>query len=186
MGIPDNVPVFLFVGSGFDRKGLAILLHALSQLPSARLIIVGKDKHGARYRALAEQLGVSQRIHWAGAVTDPAAWYGLGHALVLPTVYDPFPNVVPEAMASGLPVITSNSCGGAELIKEGNNGFVIKHDDVPSLVRAMTVLLDMARAKEMGKASRESVSGHSLAAMAGQLQELYSRLLHEGNVATGP
>ena len=178
LDIPDGVPVFLFVGSGFERKGLSSVLRAMAQLPEpAWLIVVGKDKYAARYRKLAEELGVAARIHWAGAVTDPAAWYGLGHALVLPTVYDPFPNVVPEAMASGLPVITSSSCGGAEMIKEDINGFVIEHDDIPGLARAMSGVMDLARAREMGKASREAISVHSLVAMAKKLQELYAQLL---------
>jgi UDP-glucose:(heptosyl)LPS alpha-1,3-glucosyltransferase len=178
LGIPVDAPVFLFVGSGFERKGLAVLLQAMAQLPKpAWLIVLGQDKSAARYRALAEQLGVAARVHWAGVVPDPANWYGLGHALVLPTLYDPFPNVVLEAMASGLPIVTSTSCGGAELVREGGNGFVLKHEDVPGLVQAMTELLDTDRARMMGAVSRSTVSDYSLAAMTEQLLKLYSRLL---------
>jgi UDP-glucose:(heptosyl)LPS alpha-1,3-glucosyltransferase len=178
LGIPSDAPVFLFVGSGFERKGLAVLLQAMARLPKpAWLIVLGQDKSAARYRALAEQLGIASRVHWAGTVADPASWYGLGHALVLPTLYDPFPNVVLEAMASGLPVVTSTACGGAELVQEGVNGFVLKHDDVSGLVLAMTELLDTDRARVMGTASRIAVSGYSLAAMTERLLKLYSELL---------
>lgn len=178
LGIPADASVFLFVGSGFERKGLAVLLQAMAGLPKpAWLIVLGQDKSAARYQALAKRLGIDSRVHWAGAVPDPASWYGLGHALVLPTLYDPFPNVVLEAMASGLPVITSTSCGGAELVREGVNGFVLNHDDVPGMAKAMTELLDIDRAREMGAASRIAVSGCSLAAMSEQLLKLYSELL---------
>lgn len=177
LGIPADAPVFLFVGSGFERKGLATLLQALAQLPQpAWLIVLGQDKSTARYRALAKQLGIATRVYWAGTVSDPANWYGLGHALVLPTLYDPFPNVVLEAMASGLPIITSTSCGGAELVHKGN-GFVLEHDDAPGLTQAMAKLLDTDRARAMGAASRTVVSDYSLAAMTEQLLQLYSKLL---------
>ena len=178
LGIPSDVPVFLFVGSGFERKGLSVLLQAMARLPKpAWLIVLGQDKSSDRYRAKAERLGIASRVHWAGSVSDPAAWYGLGHALVLPTLYDPFPNVILEAMASGLPVVTSTSCGGAELVQEAVNGFVCKYDDVSGLVQAMSELLDTDRAREMGAASRVAVSSYSLAVMSGQLLKLYSELL---------
>ena len=170
--------VFLFVGSGFERKGLAILLQAMARLPkSPWLIVLGQDKYAARYRALAEQLGIASRVHWAGAVPDPASWYGLGDALVLPTLYDPFPNVILEAMASGLAIITSTACGGAELVQEGVNGFVRKHDDVAGLAQAMAKLLDTDRARTMGDASHTAVSGYSLVAMTEQMLKLYANLM---------
>jgi len=178
IGIPADVPVFMFVGSGFERKGLAVLLQAMALLPRpAWLIVLGQDKSVACYRALAEQLGIASLVYWAGTVDDPASWYGLGDALVLPTLYDPFPNVVLEAMASGLPVVTSTSCGGAELVQEGINGFVLKHDDLSGLAKAMTELLDGVVARKMGAASRMAVSGYSVTAMTEQLIKLYSNLL---------
>jgi UDP-glucose:(heptosyl)LPS alpha-1,3-glucosyltransferase len=180
IGIPADVPVFMFVGSGFERKGLAVLLQAMALLPGqAWLIVLGQDKSAVRYHDLAEQLGIASRVYWAGTVDDPASWYGLGDALFLPTLYDPFPNVVLEAMASGLPVVTSTSCGGAELVQEGVNGFVLKHDDVSGLAKAMTELLDRDRARKMGAASRMAVSGYSVTAMTEQLVRLYSSLLEE-------
>jgi UDP-glucose:(heptosyl)LPS alpha-1,3-glucosyltransferase len=178
LGIPADAPVFLFVGSGFERKGLAAVLQALARLPKpAWLIVLGQDKSAARYRALADQLGIAGRIHWAGAVSDPASWYGLGHALVLPTLYDPFPNVVLEAMASGLAIVTSDACGGAELVQEGVNGFVRSHGDIAGLSQAMARLLDPERAREMGAVSRATVSDYSLAAMTERLLGLYDSLL---------
>ena len=179
LGIPADAPVFLFVGSGFERKGLAPLLQAMAHLAKpAWLIVLGQDKSAARYRALAEQLGIASRVHWAGAVSDPASWYGLGDALVLPTLYDPFPNVVLEAMASGLAIITSTACGGAELVQEGVQGFVRKHDDVAGLALAMAELLDVERAHTMGLASRNAVSGYSLTAMTEQMLKLYANLMN--------
>jgi UDP-glucose:(heptosyl)LPS alpha-1,3-glucosyltransferase len=179
IGVPVDVPVFMFVGSGFERKGLAVLLQAMARLSNkpAWLIVLGQDKSMARYRTLAEQLGIASRVYWAGAVDEPSSWYGLGDALVLPTLYDPFPNVVLEAMASGLPVVTSSSCGGAELVREEVNGFVLRHDDLSGLAKVMTVLLDRDRACKMGAASRMAVGSYSITAMTEQLIKLYSILL---------
>lgn len=176
LGIPVEAPVFLFVGSGFARKGLAITLEAMARLSApAHLVVLGQDKDAARYAHLAEHLGLGKRAHFAGAVPDPAAWYGLGHALVLPTVYDPFPNVVLEAMACGLPVLTSHACGGAELIMEGRNGYV--RDDVEGLAEAMGRLCEGEFALRLGHNARATVEPCSLEAMSGQLIDLYTRLV---------
>lgn len=176
LGIPREAPVFLFVGSGFARKGLAATMEALARGPAEScLIVLGQDKDAARYQALAAHLGLGRRVHWAGAVPDPAAWYGLGQALVLPTVYDPFPNVVLEAMASGLPILTSHACGGAELIREGRNGYV--RDDVEGLAEAMGRLCEPGHARELGHNARTAVEPYSLEAMSGRLIDLYTRLL---------
>lgn len=176
LGLSPESPVFLFVGSGFARKGLTVVLEALARLPAeACLIVLGQDKDAARYRALADRLGLGRRVHWAGAVPDTTTWYGLGQALVLPTVYDPFPNVVLEAMASGLPVLTSHACGGAELIEEGRNGYV--RDDVEGLAEAMSRLCEPGHAQELGHNARTAVEPYSLEAMSGRLIDLYTRLL---------
>ncbi|MHB1292964.1 MAG: glycosyltransferase family 4 protein, partial [Sulfuricella sp.] len=106
-GIPPEAPLFLFVGSGFQRKGLAVLLRALAQLPeSSHLLVVGRDKRTKALIRVAEQLGLTGRVHFAGGQEDVRPFYGAADVLVFPTLYEPFGNVALEAMACGLPVVT--------------------------------------------------------------------------------
>lgn len=175
LGIPSDVPIFLFVGSGFARKGLQAALEALALVTgSPHLIVLGKDKHAERYVALAEKLGLVGRVHWAGTVNDPAPWYGLAYALILPTTYDPFPNVVLEALASGLAVITTSGCGGAEMIDAEKNGFV--RDDTEGLRDALAQLCDPVTAQRMGDQARRTAEPCTLDAMSEKLLTLYAAL----------
>jgi len=176
--IPHDAPLFLYVGSGFARKGLAALLQALAELPpEAHLLVVGKDRKEAAFQTAAAQLGVEQRVHFAGAQQDVKPFYGAADAFVLPTLYDPFPNVALEASACGLPVITSNKSGAAELVENGKNGFVCDALDIGGLAAAMTHLLNPDRATAMGAAARDAVEPYNLETMGENLLELYRRLL---------
>jgi UDP-glucose:(heptosyl)LPS alpha-1,3-glucosyltransferase len=178
--IPEQATLFLYVGSGFERKGVAPLIEAFSTLPTtAHLAIVGKDKRSARYEKLADQFGVAAQIRFLGALTDVAPCYGAADVFVLPTLYDPFPNVVLEAMASGLPVITSKKSGGAELIEPGRNGYVCDALDVDTLGGHMRSLLAPDRAGEMGRCAREVVLPYTFDAMSARLRSLYDTLLHK-------
>lgn len=179
LGIRPEVPVFLFVGSGFERKNLAGAMRALAQMsrPDTQLIVVGQDKQAGRYRALARRLGVADRVHLVGRQADVRPWYGAADALVLPTLYDPFANVVLEAMASGLPVITSLKCGAVDLIDSGRNGLLCDALDVPALAAHMEHLCDRRAREHIGEAGRETVLPLSLDRMAGELMALYHDLL---------
>ncbi|MBS4097563.1 MAG: glycosyltransferase family 4 protein [Sulfuricella sp.] len=179
--IPPDAPLFLFVGSGFERKGLDALLHALAQLPpGAHLIIVGKDKKAARFQALATRLGLGQRAHFAGAQQEVKPFYGAADAFVLPTLYDPFPNAALEAMAAGLPIITSSKSGAAELVENGRNGYVCDALDIGGLAEAMRQLLAPAHAAALGAASRTIVEPYNLEAMGSRLVGLYRSLVETG------
>jgi UDP-glucose:(heptosyl)LPS alpha-1,3-glucosyltransferase len=175
--IPDNAPLFLFVGSGFERKGLAAVLRALEIVSDAHLLIVGTDKKLRAYQRLAKSAGLSQRTYFVGGQQDTAPFYGAADAFVLPTLYDPFPNAALEAMAAGLPVITSTKSGAAELIADGRNGFVCDALDIPALARCMTTLTQSATAKNMGEAARVTVEPYTLESMSSALVSLYQQLL---------
>lgn len=178
-GIPENATLFLFVGSGFERKGLRTLLLALARLPSSsHLMVVGKDKHLAHYRRQASSLGLANRVHFACGQTDPKPFYGAADAFVLPTLYDPFPNTALEAFACGLPVITSNKSGAAELVREGENGFVCDALDQMGLASAMTGLLDQTTRSQLAGAARESVAHLAPENMARHLLDLYHTLIY--------
>jgi UDP-glucose:(heptosyl)LPS alpha-1,3-glucosyltransferase len=102
---------------------------------------VGRDRHPARYVALARRLGVTQRVTFAGPQTDPRPFYGAADAFVLPSLYDALSNAVLEALACGLPVVTSDRCGAGELVKAHDAGVVCGARDIGALAAAMTTLL---------------------------------------------
>jgi UDP-glucose:(heptosyl)LPS alpha-1,3-glucosyltransferase len=178
-GVPATATLFLFVGSGFERKGVAILLEAMAALPAdSYLIVVGRDKHSATYAASARTLGLDTRVKFVGSQPDVKPFYGAADALVLPALYDPFPNVVLEAMASGLPAVTSDKSGAAELIADGHNGFVCDALDRAVLGAALSALCDTEHRAAMGHAARAAAEPFDLERMVGALRELYGRLLH--------
>jgi UDP-glucose:(heptosyl)LPS alpha-1,3-glucosyltransferase len=177
LGIDADAPLFLYAGSGFERKGVAPLLRAFARVPAtAHLLLAGEDKHLARYRASAAAQGIAGRVHFLGGRDDLPALYGAADAFVLPTLYDPMPNVAIEALACGLPVVTSNQCGAREFIREGENGFLVDALDEAALAAALNRLAEPGRAAAMGAAARASVVHLAPEAMAGQLLALYRAL----------
>lgn len=176
--IPEDAAVFLFVGSGFERKGIPALLEAMSALPShAHLLIVGRDKALKEYQRISASRGLNARVHFAGGQNDVKPFYGAADALAFPTLYEPFGNVVLEAMACALPVITSAKAGAAELIEDGVNGYVCDALDVPALGRAMQVLCSHERCADMGAAARRTAEPYTFDAMSKSLIALYESLL---------
>lgn len=177
LGIPVDATVFVLVGSGFERKGVAAFLHALARRREpAWGLIVGRDKRERQYGALSVRLGVAPRVRFVGGASDVRPLLAAADAFVLPAVYDPFPNAVLEAMASGLPVVTSANCGSAELIEEGVNGFVRDALDIAGLAAALD-RLDPSAAQRMGEAARAAVAALTPERMAGEFVALYERLL---------
>ncbi len=176
--IPPDAMLFLFVGSGFERKGIPILLEAMTQLPSStHLLVVGRDKNLPRFIARAETLMLKDRVHFAGAQQDVRPYYGATDAFVLPTLYDPFPNAVLEALATGLPVITSTRCGAAEIIEKNNCGLICDALDKSKWVKAMKTMSESEYRHATGGAARKAAETLSEENMGEQLLALYESLL---------
>ena len=138
---------------------------------------MGQDKQAGRYRALARRLGVGRQVHLVGPQNDVRPWYGAADALVLPTLYEPFANVVLEAMASALPVITSLKCGAVDLIESGRNGLLCDALDIAALAAHMERLYDRRARERIGHAGRATVLPLTLDRMAGALMALYRELM---------
>ncbi len=109
----------LFIGHGFERKGLALLLKALGLLKnlSWKLTVVGKDKNIKKYQSYAKKLKILEKIDFAGE-TNPLPYLQQADTLIIPSIYDPMANVTLEALAMGLYVISSPYNGGKELLTE--------------------------------------------------------------------
>lgn len=176
--IPPEDTVFLLVGSGYERKGVAAAIRALATLPaSTHLVVVGRESHPQRYARLARSFGLSGRVHIAGPQTDPKPYFGAADAFVLPTVYDPCPNAALEAMACALPVIASTKSGVAELLTANDAGLVCPSRDVEGLAAHMRALLDPEARARMGANARKAVEPLTPEAMTLELVLLYRELL---------
>ncbi len=175
LGVAEQTRVWLFVGSGFERKGLATAIRALSRVPAAELWVVGRDKHQARYEALAKEVGVAEQVRFLGTTQDVRPYYGSADVFVMPALYEPFGNVFMEAMACGLPIVTSHTSGAADLVQPGKTGWVVDALDVAGLIGVL-VDLQPEQAAEMGRHARTVAEGYDLSIMAGQLTALYARL----------
>lgn len=145
LGIAPGRVVGLFIAHHFARKGLREAIEALAAGPKElTLLVVGKDSPRAFARQAA-QLGVADRVAFAGAAADPLDFYRAADFFVLPTYHDPCSLVVLEALAMGLPVVTTRFNGAAEVMTPGQHGFVIdRPTDIKALAAAMTALTDAA------------------------------------------
>jgi UDP-glucose:(heptosyl)LPS alpha-1,3-glucosyltransferase len=158
LGLASGDLAVLFVGQGFARKGLGPLLGALARCrdPQWRLIVVGRGKSGL-WAARARRLGLTGRVSFVGHVPNPEAYYAAADVFALPTFFDPFANATLEAMAAGLPVITSRQNGAAEILDPGVDGFVVDHpSDVGGLAEALASLADQDRRAALGERARET------------------------------
>jgi len=154
------------------------LLRAMTGVRGAHLMVVGKDRELALMQAAVGDMKLADRVHFIGAQKDVKPWYGMADCFVLPTLYDPFPNAALEAMASGLPLITTMQCGAAEFVESGVEGYICRDAlDVVELARCLKLAAAPGQAAKMGAAARRRVEPYGLDAMALKLTELYARLI---------
>jgi len=182
IGCGPRDTVFLFVGGGFARKGLDTAIEALAYANSQAfwLVVVGQDHDAARYEAQARRAGIAARVRFVGAREDVRPYYAAADCFVLPSRYDPFPNTVLEALAMGLPVIVSERCGAAEVLRARGGGFVVPADDAMDLARAMHQADRALRGGGLQRVARASAEQFGIDAMARTLVELYTRLAQAG------
>ncbi len=171
--ITDDTKLILFVGSGFERKGLGTAIKAVSflqnknQMPDKwkiKLMVIGKG-NVKKYQSLAVKYKINDKILFIEPQKDIERLYAASDIFVLPTIYDPFGNVIIEAMASGLPVITTRSSGASELIKNGEEGFVLENPtDSNTLAEYMNKALFSQ--KSMGEKARLKAENYPIAKAA--------------------
>ena len=177
--IPGDALVVLFVGE-YKRKGLATVIRAVGRLQDKRvhLLAVGKGDT-LHYQTLAASAGIENQVTFAGPSRAIEQVFGTADMFAFPTYYEPFGMVITEAMASGLPVITSRSAGASEMITDGETGLLIDQPGNPEeLSRKMALLLaDPPLCKDMGARARPAVSGYSWSHVAEDTLRLYHRSL---------
>jgi len=173
--IPDNAPLLACVGALIERKGQAIAIAALQTIPGARLILVGNGADEASLRALAVNLGVADRVHFAGSIDHDLMPLILSAAdvMVLPTVSEGLANAWVEALACGTPVVTCDVGGARELIASDTAGRLVARD--PDAVAAgINAVLNNPPPREAVAALAEAFSWEANAAA---LAAHYERLV---------
>lgn len=144
LGLKPEDCALLFAGSGWERKGLACALVALDRLPDARLRLLVAGRGNPR-PYLRRRPTLSGRVQFLGPVRNMPALYAAADLFVLPTVYDPFSNACLEALAAGLPVLTTTANGCAEILTPGLDGDTFAPGDAAALAELLTRWSDPAR-----------------------------------------
>jgi UDP-glucose:(heptosyl)LPS alpha-1,3-glucosyltransferase len=163
----DHV-VLVFLGTGYGRKGLDRVLDVLPALvqrrPEVRLLVVGYDAHWRRWRERVRRMQLEAQVCLLGGRRDPEACYGAGDLYVLPTRYDPFANATLEALACGLPVITTSANGGCEVLEDGVHGTILPAhpEDNAALLQALLLWADQDRLKRGVAPARRQAERYSV------------------------
>ena len=169
----DDRSLAIFVGEiRSSRKNLDLVLNALVNQPELVLAVVGSDV-GSPYPAMTKRLGIADRVFFLGQRNDVATLMPGADFFVFPTHYEPFGIVITEAMACGLPVITTRQAGGACVIEHGQQGWLLEDgSDSEGLDAALTELTDPQRRSEWGASARTRAESLTWEKMADRYEEL--------------
>jgi len=182
--IPDDGPLrLLCVARLIERKGQQHLLEAMNLLVKqgvdVSLTLVGTGDAERERRNQAARLGLTDRVHFAGYVprNEIGAWYRAAHVFVLPSYNEGMSVATLEAMAAGLPIVSSRAPGQSELVIDGVNGFTCEWDDVAGLAAHLRRLAgDRALARQMGAASRKQASRFTWESVTSRYLQLFTAL----------
>ncbi len=169
-GLTDNDFVVLFVGSGFERKGIKYLIEAVESISQpVSIMIVGKG----------DAKKIRQKIIFCGPQKDIHKYYAAADVFVFPTMYEPFGNVHLEALASGLPVITTKNSGASEIIKDGVHGFVVQWpEDIKGIAGSIKALADnREQLRVMSNNARSLAEEFTFEKHIGRMTALYERII---------
>jgi glycosyltransferase involved in cell wall biosynthesis len=177
LGLPEDVTLALFVGDILtSRKNLDSVLNALVNVPNLHLAVAG-DTKGSPFPQLAVELNLSQRVHFLGFRRDISEIMKAADFFVFPSRYEACTLVLLEAIASGLPVITASTAGGAEIITPDCGIVLPDSENTQALGEALTKLtINHDLRKQMGQAARAIAERHSWKSMAQRYIELFEEL----------
>lgn len=182
VGVGDRKEkTLLFVGSGFQRKGLDFIIKALPLVlkqVDVRLIVVGQGDQ-KRAKGLADRLGVLENISFTGPVKEVLPFYLEADAFVLPSIYEPFSNACLEAMAAGLPLVTTEMNGASEAIIPGQNGFVINNPGDRKTLADLLVQGLRLNQEMVHQVNQKMLLGHTWEQHLKSLVGLYEKIVQE-------
>jgi UDP-glucose:(heptosyl)LPS alpha-1,3-glucosyltransferase len=170
------------VANEWHRKGLGVLIDALGLLadPKPVLILVGR-RAPTQYAARIAAAGLEDHVRYLGAMEDVAGAYATGDLFVLPTQYEPFGTVIVEALACGLPVVTTALAGAAVTVHPGVNGLLQQDpDDATELAALLARALEGDTLAAWSAAAPGAVEGYEWSSVMAQLEAaiLQSAVVH--------
>jgi glycosyltransferase involved in cell wall biosynthesis len=154
--------ILIFAGGEWIRKGLDIAIGALSKLhsPNVKLFVAGADAELSRFKALASELGVVERVVFGGFRRDVQAALGAADIFFFPSRYEAFSLAIIEAAACGLPLVTTSINGSEDFITPGKNGYFVEHD-AEQAAKVLEPLIDNAELrKTLGDAAWQLVKSY--------------------------
>jgi UDP-glucose:(heptosyl)LPS alpha-1,3-glucosyltransferase len=176
LGLSDEDLVLILVGNDWKSKGLSCLLEAIGRLPDLvlKLLVVGRDDRSP-FDSLIKRAGMNQRVKFLVPSSDILGFYAASDAYVGPSLHDSFAFPPLEAMACGLPVITSSQNGGCEIITDGVDGFVLRDPrDTRKLAELIALLYrDQALRQRVGGAAAKTAEQYTWDENARQLEEVF-------------
>ncbi|NDY73224.1 glycosyltransferase family 1 protein [Desulfobacter hydrogenophilus] len=171
--IEENELAVLFVGSAFQRKGLDRLIPAITE--EMRLLVVGKGDHIPKFKKMIKAHDCGQRISMEGITDNIIKYYALADVVVLPSRSEAFGMSILEGMACGLPVIVSHNSGIADLIRHGENGFLMnKASELPGLLELMR---SGEKRREIGLRARKTAEQYGWSRVGASHEALYEKIL---------
>lgn len=186
MGLPPDPVTVLFIGHGFRRKGLEPALRAFAlaaeSRPGLQLLVAGRDR-SSPYACLAHRLGIGDRVIFSGESYSARELYTASDLLLFPSYFDPFANVTVEALGYGLPVITTKSNGGHEILHHGVDGWVVDEaDDLEALAEGLLYLIDPTQLAAAKQAARATAEQNTLTAVLAKVEHILLSVDHENNL----
>jgi UDP-glucose:(heptosyl)LPS alpha-1,3-glucosyltransferase len=183
-GLTPSDVIVLFVGMNFEIKGLELVIKGTADLiakrnrnSSLKLLVVGKGKK-ERYMSLAQDLGIANRVVFAGVTREVEKYYLASDIFVLPSHFDASPLAVLEAMTAGLPVIITQRVGAKDLIHSGAQGFVLAEKPSPSdFGEKLAFLMERDNRLKLGKNAQKVALRHTWQRTADEVASLYHQLL---------
>ncbi|GEM_PF-147722 len=178
LGFTGTDFVALFVGD--LQKGAMVAIEAIARAENVSLLLISRSPLDP-YRRWAARMGVSHRVVFAPPTDQIERIYAVADVFFFPTFYDAFGMVITEAMAMGLPVITSRAAGAAELIVPGQEGILVDESaDVEQWALALRRLVTDAPLRErLGRAARRKIEAYTWDRVAEETMAVYRRALEE-------
>jgi UDP-glucose:(heptosyl)LPS alpha-1,3-glucosyltransferase len=185
LGIDDSSTLLLFVGNEFERKGLADAVRSLRSAPHAHLVVVGRDSP-ERYLRQAGELGVADRVHFTGGTSSPERYFQAADVFLLPTKEDPWGLTLVEAMAAGLPSVTTKAAGAAAVVDAAGAGVVVSSGEGEEFEAAVARLAaNPGERRALGERGREQGRLFGPDAHADRLIAVYERVVRERELRRG-
>ena len=143
IGVPIEAVMLISVGELNENKNNQVIVRALGKLKDRNVhyVLCGVGNKEPELKALVQEVGVANNVHFLGYRTDVKELMNTSDIFVMPSIREGLSRSIMEAMASGLPCVVSRIRGNVDLVKDGENGYVVEADDVVSFTEKMGELI---------------------------------------------